>query len=561
LKFKTRFKPLLLVSLCLMMLLSSSAIYADKNPILDQTTRLSALAKVWGLLKYYHPNLASGEIDWDAALIDAIPKAKAAQDYESFNMEINALIQEAGDVSNDFNAGVPAHPNEALFKWLKDKEIFSSAVRKKLQTLQKKHVPTLNHYVYYDQWNVNIKFDNEKEYNETHYPDETIRLLGLFRFWNIIHYFSPYKEEMDKDWDDVLEEYIPVMIEVKDHWEYGFAMSLFTNNLNDSHAFLYGAALNYKMGYYFAPFELSYVDGATIVTRVFKEKLNSPDDVQVGDIVTRCRGMAIDDFRAEWRKYTHGSNEPTTDRNLNMYVLRGQSDQLEFTFNRNGQTVNVITPGYYGRDYYGARDAEDAKLDKYKILDNNIGYVNMGIAVYGDVAEIMTALMNTQAIIFDMRNYPNATIYAFTDYLIPTPTNFVKFAQNNLDFPGEFYWEDDYTSTWEDNPDYYKGRVIILVNEITQSQAEFTTMAFQTAPDATVIGSQTAGADGNIAYVSLPAYQTAYFTGLGVYYPDGSKTQRIGIVPDIEIRHTVAGIKNGVDEVLDRAIHFIENND
>ncbi len=76
-----------------------------------------------------------------------------------------------------------------------------------------------------------------------------------------------------------------------------------------------------------------------------------------------------------------------------------------------------------------------------------------------------------------------------------------------------------------------------------------------------MVGSQTAGADGNIAYVYLPAYQYAYFTGLGVYYPDGTKTQRIGIIPNIEIRHTVAGIKNGVDEVLNRAIHFIEDND
>ena len=39
-----------------------------------------------------------------------------------------------------------------------------------------------------------------------------------------------------------------------------------------------------------------------------------------------------------------------------------------------------------------------------------------------------------------------------------------------------------------------------MVNEWTQSHSEFTCMCFQTAPNATVIGSQTAGADGSGVY-------------------------------------------------------------
>jgi carboxyl-terminal processing protease len=50
----------------------------------------------------------------------------------------------------------------------------------------------------------------------------------------------------------------------------------------------------------------------------------------------------------------------------------------------------------------------------------------------------------------------------------------------------------------------YHGKVIILVNELTQSHAEFTVMALQAAPHSIVIGSQTAGADGNVSWVFLP---------------------------------------------------------
>jgi len=46
-------------------------------------------------------------------------------------------------------------------------------------------------------------------------------------------------------------------------------------------------------------------------------------------------------------------------------------------------------------------------------------------------------------------------------------------------------------------------------------------------------------------------------SGIGVYYPDGRETQRIGIVPDIELKPTIEGIKKGQDEVLQKAIEII----
>ncbi len=43
----------------------------------------------------------------------------------------------------------------------------------------------------------------------------------------------------------------------------------------------------------------------------------------------------------------------------------------------------------------------------------------------------------------------------------------------------------------------------------------------------------------------------------GIYYPDRKKTQKIGIVPDIEFRPTIQGIKEGLDELLEKAIKVI----
>ncbi|HZH70730.1 MAG TPA: S41 family peptidase, partial [Flavobacteriaceae bacterium] len=111
-----------------------------------------------------------------------------------------------------------------------------------------------------------------------------------------------------------------------------------------------------------------------------------------------------------------------------------------------------------------------------------------------------------------------------------------------------------------DNPDYYRGKVVILVNETTQSSAEFHTMALQVAPKAKVFGSQTAGADGNVSEIYLPGNIRTMISGIGVYYPDGTETQRIGIIPDVEVKPTIEGIRAGKDEVLEAALNYLNSD-
>ena len=95
------------------------------------------------------------------------------------------------------------------------------------------------------------------------------------------------------------------------------------------------------------------------------------------------------------------------------------------------------------------------------------------------------------------------------------------------------------------------------VDEMSQSQAEYTTMAFRSVPGAIVVGSTTAGADGNVSPIPMPGGLRAMISGLGVFYPDKRPTQRVGITADREIKPTIAGIRAGRDEVLEAGIREI----
>jgi len=106
---------------------------------------------------------------------------------------------------------------------------------------------------------------------------------------------------------------------------------------------------------------------------------------------------------------------------------------------------------------------------------------------------------------------------------------------------------------------YYDGKVVILVNNKTQSNAEYTVMSFHGGTNVTVIGSTTAGADGNVSHFVLPGNIHTSFSGIGIYYPNGAETQRVGVKIDVPIVPTIAGIKAGKDELLEKAIELIES--
>jgi C-terminal processing protease CtpA/Prc len=165
--------------------------------------------------------------------------------------------------------------------------------------------------------------------------------------------------------------------------------------------------------------------------------------------------------------------------------------------------------------------------------------------------------MKTKGVIVDMRCYPSDfMVFTFGGMLMPESRSFVKFSIGNLEAPGQFTFGPE-LKVGGANPDHYKGKVVVIVNEKTLSQSEYTTMAFSAGPNTTVIGSTTAAADGNVSPIALPGGIRTGISGIGVYYPDGRETQQIGIVPNIEVKPTIKGIAAGRDELLEKALEIV----
>ena len=172
------------------------------------------------------------------------------------------------------------------------------------------------------------------------------------------------------------------------------------------------------------------------------------------------------------------------------------------------------------------------------------------------INKIKVEFKDTKGMIIDIRNYPSAFVpFSLETFFSADGNPFVKFSKLNWLTPGEFSFTQTLNIPASTEP--YKGKLMVLVNDISQSQAEYTAMAFRAGDNTTIIGSTTAGADGNVSSIMLPGGLRTMISGIGVYYPDGTETQRVGIVPDVEVLPTVKGIKDGRDELLEKAIQLI----
>jgi C-terminal processing protease CtpA/Prc len=74
---------------------------------------------------------------------------------------------------------------------------------------------------------------------------------------------------------------------------------------------------------------------------------------------------------------------------------------------------------------------------------------------------------------------------------------------------------------------------------------------------AAIVGSPTAGTNGNINPFTLPEGYRVVWTGMKVLKHDGSRHHGVGIQPTVPVARTIRGVAQGKDEVPERALAIV----
>lgn len=525
----------------------------------ELVNNLELLGRVWGLLKYHHPEVAKGNYNWDYELFRILPAYLDVKNNQERDNTLTSWIEKYGTIPVCKKCKPIA--NDAVLKpdllWI-DKSDLSGDLKSRLKEIYTNRHQGANYYVAL-QPNGNPGFTHEDAYTGMPYPDDGFRLLCLYKYWNTIEYFYPNKHLTARNWSSVLKEYIPKFINSKNELEYELASVQLIGEVHDSHANLWGGGdkIAELRGMNFAPFRAEFIENKFVVIDYYNPGFLDVAKLKIGDIITHINGRTVQSIVDSLKPYYPASNEAAMLRDISVDLLRSSKNTINLTYTSDDQTGEHEVVLYERQKlnmYYWYKVNKDEKC--FKLLNGNIGYVTLANIKKDDIAEIKESFKNTKGIIIDIRNYPSTFVpFALGSYFVSKSTPFVKFTQGNINNPGEFTFTETLKIPKDKNQ--YGGKLVVLVNENTQSQAEYTAMAFRAGDNCTIIGSTTAGADGDVSAILLPGGLRTMISGIGVYYPNGKETQRIGIVPDITVRPTIEGIKKGKDEVLEKAIEII----
>jgi hypothetical protein len=528
---------------------------------------LITLGKFWGFVKYHSDFIGQGKINWDAALFRSLPDIIYAKNDGELSDLLEKMLPDSGKSSHDLANSVLfqhslKYKTNTNFDITKGMPYLKRSLTLKLQELAKGLSTEDSYYVGVQPAVGNIEFKHENTYPVKKYPDVGVRLLCLYRYWAMIEYFYPYRNLIGEKWENVFDTFIPKFIGAKNATEYTLSALQLIGVVKDTHANIWGEnnSLDNFKGEYMLPIKTMFINNELVVSG-FYDEMRDFSQFHKGDIIRKINGQDISTLIKKFANLSPASNYTAMLRDLpKSFLLRSKANIFKISILRGKKEISLQT---LGTKYKNINFESDFRLkdseDYFYLINRTTGYLFAGNYKSKDLEKIRERFEKVNGLIIDMRCYPGDFMpYTFGNYIKSGESVFANLTLPSINHPGAFYFTQPAVNGGS-KENSFKGKVIVLVNEKTQSQAEFTTMAFQSSKNVRVLGSTTAGADGNVSPITLPGNIYTMISAIGVYYPDGSETQRVGVKIDYHVNPTIEDVKNGHDKLLIQALKILDN--
>jgi C-terminal processing protease CtpA/Prc len=386
------------------------------------------------------------------------------------------------------------------------------------------------------------------------YPDREHRLLALFRLWNVVQLFYPYKSLMDRGWDQALGAFVPKFANAKDASQYALAVAEMSALLQDGLVTLRGHPELEKRGIAggLAPFEVMELEGKPVVVRV-GDAAAAPG-LKPGQVLETLDGQPLAARVDALKPYVTASNAAALRYRLWARALSGPDGSQA--------TLGVRDPDGQLKQVRFTRSPRlpPPTGEAWRLVDARLGYVDLTRLKPAEVAPMFEKLKATQGLVLDMRGAPQGSLWALTPYLHTRSEQEGAVLERNVvsgeQAEGRYKY---YEPLPRAQVPVYRGRTVMLIDERTSSQAESTGLFLEAANGTTFVGSVSAGADGDVTDLVLPGGIAVLFSGEDVRHVDGRQLQRVGLKPQVYARPTLAGIRSGQDEVLDKALGVLRS--
>lgn len=371
------------------------------------------------------------------------------------------------------------------------------------------------------------------------------RCGNLINAWNVFQHFYPYFTELGINWHQELRNSLSSTYrsEKSTHID---DLKRLTAALKDNHV----SVSSPETGYFAPPFDAEWIEGSLVVTAVYDEAPN----IKIGDVIEQIDGISCEKLFKELRCLVSAATEGWYTYVAPIFMLTGKENS-SFSFTVGNKTYETTRK----QNYYKQKDAVKPSKPGYRFLDNDIVYLNLDIVSMDTITKLMPKLIIARGIIADLRGYPNSNHGLINHLLSKRDENEWMYVDQHL-YPDQENKAGTSSYGWSMKPEKpYLGdkKIVFITDGRAVSYAESYLGFIDGYGLGTLIGQPSSGTNGNVNRFNLPGEYQITFTGMRVLKQDGSQLHGIGFLPKIYVDRTVAGIKAGRDEYLEKAIELV----
>lgn len=380
--------------------------------------------------------------------------------------------------------------------------------------------------------------------------DRATRIGAVVLVWNVVQHFYPYFDVVKVDWAAELTKALCDAATDRDEAAFLRTLRRMIAALDDGHG---SVTLMAQPQNATLPLRWRAIGDALVVTAVDP----AASEVRVGDEVVAIDGRAVPDALREveamvsastpqWRRWTAQNQLASGAAGTNVALTIRNADGST----RTATLARAVRPA----------PLADPRPEKIAELKPGLWYVDLSRISDADFTASLEKLAAAKGIVFDLRGYPRGIGTKPLQHMIDSVAESARWNVPILHRPNFEGVSWSTRGRWSLDPQQPRltKHLAFLTDGRAISYAESWMGIIEAYKLAEIVGETTAGTNGNVNIHQLPGGYRVIFTGMKVLKHDGSRHHGVGIAPTVPVSPTLAGIRAGRDEQLEKAIEVLE---
>jgi len=379
--------------------------------------------------------------------------------------------------------------------------------------------------------------------------DRATRLAAVVIAWSTMQHFYPYFDVIGSDWAQVLPRSLGSAATDADAQAFGVTMRRLGAALEDGHVRIGGLP---ETRFAALPLAWDVVEETLVVTA--GPAADEVASIHLGDVVTAIDGEPALAALAREESLVSGATAGWRQHVALMELARAPLDRAVALdiLDASGEARRIELQGSSSAP--SPREKRPSTVEEVRA---GIVYVDLDRATDAEIEAAFPLLERADGIVLDLRGYPASSTIALA-HLTDVP---LACARWNVPVTA---WPDRREVTWQRSrwpvmpePPRWKAKVAFVTDGGAISYAETYLAIVEAYGLGEIVGAPTAGTNGNVNVVPLPGGLSMSFTGMKVLKHDGSRHHGVGVLPTVPVARTLAGVRAGKDELLERAIQIV----